>query len=75
MKLETKVTASFSTQRQTTQTQLSELRAEVASLQSSDVPATVPTEGTAATQISQVTMGTARASVTGGRNQQSSRRD
>ncbi|CAJ1955077.1 unnamed protein product [Cylindrotheca closterium] len=56
------------TQTQQVETQLAELRAEVASIRSNNVPATIPAE--AATQISQVTMGTTGTTAMGGRNQQ-----
>jgi hypothetical protein len=62
--------------RHNTQTQIAELRAEVASLRSgrnTEIPAAVGTDGTTA-QISQVTLGTDGSSVMGGRNQQASRR-
>ncbi|CAJ1959255.1 unnamed protein product [Cylindrotheca closterium] len=59
------------TRQNTTETQLSELRAEMASLRSNNVPGAVET-GESATRISQVTMGTGGISVMGGRNQQAS---
>ena len=62
--------------RHNTQTQITELRAEVASLRSGsnpENPAAVGTDGTTA-QISQVTLGTDGSSVMGGRNQQASGR-
>ena len=62
--------------RHNTQTQIAELRAEVASLRSgrnTEIPAAVGTDGTTA-QISQVTLGTDGSSVMGGRNQQASGR-
>ncbi|CAJ1970113.1 unnamed protein product [Cylindrotheca closterium] len=55
-------------QTQQVETQLAELRAEVASIRSNNVPATIPAE--AATQISQVTVGTTGTTAMGGRNQQ-----
>ncbi|CAJ1937394.1 unnamed protein product [Cylindrotheca closterium] len=59
-------------QTQQVEMQLAELRAEVASMKSNNVPATIPAE--AATQISHVTMGTAGSTAMGGRNQQASGR-
>ncbi|CAJ1945039.1 unnamed protein product [Cylindrotheca closterium] len=55
-------------QTQQVETQLAELRAEVASIRSNNVPATIPAE--AAMQISQGTMGTTGTTAMGGRNQQ-----
>ncbi|CAJ1963903.1 unnamed protein product [Cylindrotheca closterium] len=62
------------TRQSNTETQLSELRAEIASLRSNNVPGAVET-GESATRISQVTMGTGGTSVMGGRNQQASGRN
>ncbi|CAJ1959303.1 unnamed protein product [Cylindrotheca closterium] len=55
-------------QTQQVETQLAELQAEVASIRSNNVPATIPAK--AATQISQVTMGTTGTTAMGGCNQQ-----
>ncbi|CAJ1970435.1 unnamed protein product [Cylindrotheca closterium] len=55
-------------QTQQVETQLAELQAKVALIRSNNVPATIPAK--AATQISQVTMGTTGTTAMGGRNQQ-----
>ncbi|CAJ1934752.1 unnamed protein product [Cylindrotheca closterium] len=55
-------------QTQQVETQLAELQAEIASIRSNNMPAAIPAK--AATQISQVTMGTTGTTAMGRRNQQ-----